>query len=120
MSQRHTSREIWREYSGSVTFLLDRAETEGGRASGPFGPRVEQLIGTATALRMVCRRCEAGKDHHAARDHEFAACAVARAAYKFAWVHGAGDRGEIELDASMVPDLAARRPSSVGRCCGGR
>lgn len=103
MRQRHSSREIWREYSRSVTFLLERAETEGGRASGTFGPRAEQLIGTATALRLICRRCEADKEHHPARDHEFNAPPPARVAFRFAWVHGAGDRGDIELDASMAP-----------------
>ena len=103
MSGQRTSHEIWRQYANSVTFLVERAETEGGRASGTFGPRAEQLIGTATALRLTCRRCDGDKGHHASRDHEFDARPPARVAFKFVWVQGSGVRGEIELDAAMTP-----------------
>jgi hypothetical protein len=103
MSLQRTSREIWREHANSVTFLLERAENEGGRAGGPFGPRLEQLVGTATALRLICRRCDGDKGHHTSRDHEFDPRPAARVAYRFVWVQGSGARGEIELDASMSP-----------------
>ncbi len=102
MSLQKTSREIWREHATSVTFLLERAEREGGRAGGAFGPRAEQLIGTATALRLICRRCDGDKGHHT-RDHEFDARPPAKVAYRFTWVQGSGARGEIELDALMAP-----------------
>ena len=103
MSPRHTSHEIWRDHVRSVRFLLERAEIEGGRASGTFGPLQERLTGNATALVLICRRCDVDQGHHTPHEHEFAGRPPARVAYHFVWVNGVGERGEIELDASMSP-----------------
>jgi hypothetical protein len=103
MVLQRTSREIWREHATSVKFLLERAETEGGRAGGSFGPRIEQLIGTATALRLTCRRCDGDKGHHTSKEHEFDPRPATRVAYTFVWVQGSGARGEIELDITKSP-----------------
>ena len=98
-----TSREIWREHARSVTYLLERADAEGGRAGGTFGPRMENLFGTAAALKLICRRCDGDKGHHNTQDHPFDPRPQSKVAYKFIWVQGSGGRGEIELDASMSP-----------------
>jgi hypothetical protein len=98
-----TSKEVWREHSRSVTYLLERAESEGGRASGTFGRPSDNLTGIATALALICQRCDGEKGRHATRDHEFVAPSPTRTAFLFVWVQGSWGRGEIELDASMSP-----------------
>lgn len=98
-----TSHEIWREHTSSVRFLLERAETEGGRASGSFGPPNQRIIGAATALALVCRRCDVERVRHAGRDHDFVGQATPRVAYRFTWSIVTGGRGEIEFDDTLHP-----------------